>query len=58
MQPLEGVVMTLVRLIAACTALAVLAGCEPRQGGAPAGVDRAEYERHKANREAYMYQGL
>ncbi|MCB1363110.1 MAG: hypothetical protein KDK02_03260 [Rhodobacteraceae bacterium] len=50
--------MTLVRLIAACTALAVLAGCEPRQGGAPAGVDRAEYERHKANREAYMYQGL
>lgn len=35
-----------------------LAACETGSGGAPAGVDRAKYERHKANRESYMYQGL
>lgn len=50
-----------IRCIALCVALAGLAGCEPVGGGAGAGrsaAEQAEYERHKANRDAYMYQGL
>jgi len=35
-----------------------LAACDPSGSSAPAGVDQAKYERHKANREAYLYQGL
>ncbi|MFV0512802.1 MAG: hypothetical protein ACK5MY_04065 [Jhaorihella sp.] len=50
--------MILVRLIAGCAALALLAACEPGLSGARSGAAQAEYERHKANREAYMYQGL
>lgn len=50
--------MTCFRVIAACVALAVLVGCEPGAGGAPSGADKANYERHKANRDSYMYQGL
>ncbi|MFC3615424.1 hypothetical protein ACFORG_16835 [Lutimaribacter marinistellae] len=30
-----------------------IAGCVPTTGD----VSRADYERHKANRDAYMYQG-
>jgi hypothetical protein len=41
------------RLISGLIALAVLAGCEPVT---PA--NQADYERHKANREAYLYQGI
>ncbi len=56
--------MTCSRLITVCLSLLILAGCEPVPSGVgspPAGVsqaDQAKYERHKSNRESYMYQGL
>jgi hypothetical protein len=33
--------------------VAVVAGCEP--GGS---VSQEKYERHKANRDSYLYQGI
>jgi len=44
--------MQVYRLLSACISLAVLSGCEPG-----AVNSSADYERHKSNREAYMYQG-
>ena len=41
------------RPVAAALVLIMLAGCLPPTSG----PERAKYERHKANREAYMYQG-
>lgn len=48
-----------VRVVAVIACLASLAACDPRATGtAPPGVSQEKYERHKANRESYMYQGL
>ncbi|SDE20411.1 hypothetical protein [Ruegeria marina] len=38
--------------------LALLAGCLPTDEGIPAGASPDRYERAKANRESYMYQGI
>ncbi|MCA0873205.1 hypothetical protein LCL97_20435 [Seohaeicola saemankumensis] len=50
--------MRVVRFTLGLMAAGLLAGCDPSGFSAPAGVDQAKYERHKANREAYLYQGL
>ena len=50
--------MRSVRWALALMAAGFLAACDPSGSSAPAGVDQAKYERHKANREAYLYQGL
>ncbi len=47
------------RTIFALVVVCILAGCETGTG--PIGssdVSRSDYERHKANRQSYMYQGL
>lgn len=52
--------MTVVRLICITGLLALLTGCEPGEGafGVPtSGAEREKYERHKANRQSYMFQG-
>jgi len=50
--------MAPIHLIAATMLLAVLAACDPTAiGTAPAGASQEKYERHKANRESYLYQG-
>ncbi|NDW44847.1 hypothetical protein [Ruegeria sp. PrR005] len=50
------------RRLARCTAtllaLALLAGCLPTGDGIPAGASPDRYERAKANRDSYMYQGI
>lgn len=53
--------MMVFRICIVACALGILAGCDPVTGAsrtAPHGASQADYERHKANREAYMYQGL
>ncbi|MCU9838327.1 hypothetical protein OEZ49_11165 [Ruegeria sp. WL0004] len=50
------------RRLARCTAtllaLTLLAGCLPTGDGIPAGASPDRYERAKANRDSYMYQGI
>jgi len=53
--------MICARLTVLAVSLALLAGCQPdlnSAGSAPPGASQADYERHKANRKAYLYQGL
>lgn len=47
------------RRIGYIVVLCVVAACDPTASGTgPGGSSQADYERHKANREAYLYQGL
>jgi hypothetical protein len=53
--------MVYVRLMLAGLSFGLLSGCQPNVGGpgsAPPGASQADYERHKANRESYLYEGL
>ena len=51
--------MTCFRLIAGLLLVSCLVACEQVKSGAGnSEVLQSDYERHKANREAYMYQGL
>ncbi|WP_171052539.1 hypothetical protein [Ruegeria sediminis] len=50
--------MTWFRMIAGFLAFFPLMACEPGNTGQGSGASQADYERHKANREAYMYQGF
>ena len=50
--------MPVLRFIVAASALALVSACMPGPDGqAPAGVSQEKYERHRANRQAYMFQG-
>lgn len=44
--------MHVIRIFVALVALALLGACQTTGAGG------ADYERHKANRDAYLYQGL
>lgn len=49
------------RWLAAFGVVAMIAACEPSGAalGVPTtGAEREKYERHKANRQSYMFQGL
>ena len=51
--------MTWFRLLTGLLFFSTLTACEQDQSGAEfSGVLQSDYERHKANREAYMYQGI
>lgn len=50
-----------VRMMIVLAVLALLGGCVTGPAGpsqTPDGASHATYERHKANRQAYMYQGI
>lgn len=47
--------MTAFRLLSGLIVPAVLSACLPADSG---GADTQKYERHKANRDAYLYQGI
>ncbi len=49
------------RIVIGGIIILALAACDPGSGQSvlvPESVNQADYERHKANRESYMYQGF
>ena len=50
--PRPGCAMIWARGLVLAAGLVLLAGCEPGE------VNQADYERHQANRDSYLYQGL